>query len=116
MNNLPSIPPQDPGFQLGAPMEMNAGAQPPKFRLKKYLLFLRKFWWIPLITLVVALGVALINFLSSPPEYVSQSKLVQTERLQVPGTGQFADDPDTYFGTMTSVLQSDKLRELALSA
>lgn len=116
MNNLPSIPPQDPGFQLGAPLEMNAGTTPPKFRLKKYLHFLRKFWWIPLITLVIAVGAALVNFSSAPPEYISQSKLVQTERLQVPGTGSYADDPETYFGTMTSVLQSDRLRELALSA
>lgn len=116
MNNLPSIPPQDSGFQLGAPMEINAGTHPPKFRPKKYLHFLRKFWWIPLTTLVLALGAAMINFSTSPPEYVSQAELVQTERLLVPGTGSYADDPDTYFGTMVSVFQSDTLRELALSA
>src|SRR3984957_16570158 len=115
MSNLPSIPPRGPGFQIGAPMEINAVHQPPKFRLKKYVFFLRKFWWIPLITLVLAMVVAGTNFLVAPPEFVSVTSMWETERLQLPDGASFAENQDTYFGTMTAVLQSDTLRQLALT-
>src|ERR1700722_16349267 len=115
MSNLPSIPPRGPGFQIGAPMEINAGPQTPKFRLKKYLFFLRKFWWIPLITLILALAAAVASFLLSPPEFVSVTSMWETERLQLPDGASFAENQDTYFGTMTAVLQSDTLRQLALT-
>lgn len=114
MNNLTPIPPRGPGFQLGAPMEINAAPPPPKFRLKKYLFFLRKFWWVPLITLVLALTTVVTLFLLSPPQFVSIASLWQTERLQLPDGASFAEDADSYFGTMTAVFTSPKLRDLAI--
>jgi capsular exopolysaccharide synthesis family protein len=96
-------------------MDMNA-ARPatPKFRVKKFIFFLRKFWWIPLITLVLAVSAGIADFMSQPPEFVSQASLWQTEKLQLPDGATFAQDEDTYFGTLTAVLQSDPLRQLAL--
>jgi len=108
------MPPQDPGFQLSAPMEAHSGSPAPKFRLKKLLFFLRRFWWIPIITLMLALGSAIAHFMSQPPEFVSEASLWQTEKLQLPDGASFAQDEDTYFGTLTAVLQSDPLRQLAL--
>jgi polysaccharide biosynthesis transport protein len=115
MSNLPSIPPQEPGFQLGAPMDINAARPAPKFRLKKYLHFLRKFWWIPAITLILAVAAAAINFSMAPPEFVSYAALVQTEKLQVPGGDSFTEDSASYYGTMVQVLQSETIRQNALS-
>jgi succinoglycan biosynthesis transport protein ExoP len=114
MSNLTPIPPQDPGFQLSAPMEAPAGSPAPKFRLKKFLFFLRRFWWIPIITLILALGYSIAHFMSQPPEFVSQASLWQTEKLQLPDGASFAQDEDTYFGNLLTVLQSDPLRQLAL--
>lgn len=115
MSNLTPIPPQNSGFHLAAPMEINATPVPPKFRLKKYLFFLRKFWWIPLVTLILAVGGAIASFLLSPPQFVSSAKMWQTEKLQLPDGASFSEDAENYFGTMTSVLQSDTLRKLALA-
>jgi succinoglycan biosynthesis transport protein ExoP len=115
MNSLTPIPPRGPGFQLGAPMEINAAPPPPpKFRLKKFLFFLRKFWWIPVITLILAVGAAVTTFVLSPPEFVSVASLWQTERLQLPDGAAFAEDQDNFFGTMTAVFTSPKLADLAL--
>src|SRR5580692_9066679 len=102
MSNLTPIPPQNSGFHLAAPMEINATPVPPKFRLKKYLFFLRKFWWIPLVTLILAVGGAITNFLLSPPQFVSSAKMWQTEKLQLPDGASFSEDTENYFGTMTS--------------
>ncbi len=115
MNQLPSIPPRDPGFQLGAPMDISATATPaPKFRVKKYLHILRKFWWIPLVTLILALGAAVAEFKSEPPEFVATASMWQTEKLNLGSGAEFAEDQQTYFGTLTAVLQSGTLRDLAL--
>ena len=115
MNQLPSIPPRDPGFQLSSPMSISASAAPPpRFRAKKYLYFLRRFWWIPLITLVVAVSAAMAHFLTLPPEFVSSAYLVKTENLKVSDDTGFTEDTETYFGTMRQVLQSDALRDMAL--
>lgn len=116
MENLPSIPPRDPGFQLAAPVDINATAVPAtKFRVKKFLYFLRKFWWIPLVTLVVALGIAMALFYYSPPEFTSSAYLVQTEKLQLPEGASFTEDADSYFGTMVAVLKSSNLRDMAIA-
>lgn len=116
MNQLPSIPPQDPNFQLGAPMDVNSVVTPvPKFRLKKYLFFLRKYWWIPLITLILALAAAVGDFLHSPPEFVSYAMMLETAKLQLSQGASFDQDQDNYFGNMLTVFQSDILRQAALA-
>jgi polysaccharide biosynthesis transport protein len=114
MSNLTPIPPQDPGFQLSVPMDTHAGPAAPKFRVKKLLFFLRRFWWIPIITLVLTLGSALVHFLFQPPEFISHASLWQTEKLQLDGGASFAQDEDNYFGNLLTVLQSDPVRQLAL--
>ncbi|HEY1662531.1 MAG TPA: polysaccharide biosynthesis tyrosine autokinase [Verrucomicrobiae bacterium] len=115
MNNQPPAPFQDPGFQMGSPMEANAGAPAPKFRLKKFLISLRKFWWIPLITLMIAVGWAAIKFRVAPPIFVSSASMWQSEKLELPQGANFSEDSDTFFGNLTAVLQSDTLRQLALA-
>ncbi len=115
MNNQPPAPFPDPGFQIGSPMDTNAPAPAPKFRLKKFLFFLRKFWWIPLLTLVMALGWVLVNFRLSPPQFVSKASMLQTEKLELPQGANFSDDSDTFLGNLTQVLENPQLRELALA-
>jgi len=115
MSNLPSVPPQDPGFQLGAPMDVSTTVTPtPKFRIKKYLYFLRKFWWIPVITLILALGGAVAEFKYTPPEFTSFAMMLEAARLQLGQGTSFDQNDDTYFGNMTQVFQSDVLRQKAL--
>ena len=115
MSSLTPLPPNNPGFQVGAPVDVNAAPPPPKFRVKKFLFFLRKFWWIPLITLILALVAGVVDFLKTPPLFVSRASMWETEKLQLPDGASFAQDQDTYFGTLTAVLQSEPLREMALS-
>lgn len=114
MSSLTPIPPQDPGFQISAPMDGHAGTPAPKFRVKKLVLFLRKFWWIPIITLALTVGSAIAHFLSQPPEFISHASLWQTEKLQVDGGASFDQDGQDYFGNLLTVLQSDPVKQLAL--
>ncbi len=116
MSDLSPVP-KDSGFQLAvpAPAEFNTAPAAPKFRVKKFVVYLRKFWWIPVITLVLALGISYYNYRALPLEYTAYASMWETEKLQLPDGANFSENHDTYFGTLTAVLQSPTLRQLALA-
>lgn len=118
MNELTPVPPSDPGFQLMETMPDNHVPPPPKFRPKKLLFFLRKFWWIPLVTVVLGFGLAAVIFLRTPPVFVSYGTLVETARLKLPGgatiddSGNNAADKANYLGTQDALLRDQRLMDM----
>lgn len=114
MNDLTPVPPSDPGFQLMEPMAGNPAPAGAKFRPHKLLLFLRKFWWIPVITLTLSVGTAVFIFFHTPPIFVSYGSLWETEKLQLGAGASFSDDRNNYLGTQSALLKSDMLRQLTL--
>jgi succinoglycan biosynthesis transport protein ExoP len=115
MNNLPSIPPPDPGFQLMEPMKDGHAAPAAKLRPQKFLYFLLKFWWIPVIGMVLGTATAVIIFSLTPPIFVSSGSLWETEKLRLPDGADFADNRDNYLGTQDDLLRNKRLRDLTLA-
>jgi polysaccharide biosynthesis transport protein len=113
MNDLTPIPPADPGFQLMSPTEDQA-VPAPKFKLQKFLVFLRRFWWVPAVTLTLTLGAVVIQFFLTPPVFVSNASMWETEKLRLPDGAAFTEDPLNYFGTLSAVLRSETMKQLAL--
>ena len=56
MNN-PTPSPPDPGCKLTGSVE-DYPTPAPVFHLQKYLVFLRRYWWVPMITLTLAVSAA----------------------------------------------------------
>jgi capsular exopolysaccharide synthesis family protein len=115
MNDLIPVPPSDSGLQLMEPMAHSHASAAPKFRLQKLWLFLRKFWWIPVVTLTLSVGVAVAIFFHTPPTFVSYGSMWETEKLRLPDGAAFTEDRDNYLGTQTELLRSKMLRELTLT-
>ena len=115
MNDLVPVPPSDPGFQLMEPMQSANAAPAPKFRPQKAIFFLRKFWWIPLITLTLSGSVAVIIFFTTPPIFVSYGRLYETEKLRLPDGAAFTGDGDKYLGTQSELLSSGFMRALTVT-
>src|SRR5450432_883335 len=113
MNDLTPIPPADPGFQLMSPTDDQA-VPAPKFKLQKFLVFLRKFWWVPAVTLTLTLAAVVIQFFLTPPVFVSNASMWETEKLRLPDGAAFTEDPQNYFGTLSAVLRSETMKQLAL--
>lgn len=84
-----------------------------KFHLRKFLLAIRKFWWIILITLFLSVTGAVLNFYLTPPVFVSYAKMWQTQKLQLPEAG-FTEDTGNFFGTLNDVLKSGNVRQDAI--
>jgi uncharacterized protein involved in exopolysaccharide biosynthesis len=116
MKDLIHISSSDSGLQLLEPMKQGGQEPPaPKFRLQKLWMFLRKFWWIPVITLTLSLGVAVVVFLRTAPIFYSVGSLWETEKLRLPDGAAFTEDRDRDLGTQEDVLRSKVLRDLTLA-
>lgn len=115
MKDLIPVSPSDSSFQLLEPMANNPAPAAKKFRVQKFLLFLRKFWWIPVVTLTLGIGTAIAIFFHTPPTFVSYGSLWETEKLRMPDGAAFTDDRDNYLGTLSDVLRSEMLREMTLT-
>jgi capsular exopolysaccharide synthesis family protein len=107
----PALPDQ---FQLFNQPEFEAPVRP-KFRWHKFLGFFKIYWWLPLVTLVLALVLALVDVWFMPPSYTSQASMWETVKLQLPEGSIFSEDMETFVGTQTDVLQSSRIRELVLT-
>jgi len=103
------------------PMSNSHAPAAPKFRPQKFLFFLRKFWWMPVVGMVLGFGIAVAKFFRTPPIFVSSGSMSESARLQLPGGAGFSDDQansserDTYLGTQTELLRDPALRELTLN-
>ena len=98
---------------MARPDGYNAPASP--IRIQRLLVFLRRFWWVPILTLLCSLGAATGYILWAPPTYVSTATLFETEKLRLPEGPTFIEDVQNYYGTQMELLQSSRLQSLALT-
>jgi capsular exopolysaccharide synthesis family protein len=113
MNQLPPSSPYGPDSQAYDPVESVPVSPQKKFHLRKFLLAVRKFWWIVVLTLFLSATGAALNFYLTPPVFVSYAKMWQTQKLQLPEAG-FTEDTEKFFGTFKDVLKSDDVRQNAI--
>lgn len=110
----PARPTPDPGFQID-PMDEDSMAPASHFQVQRLLIFLRKYWWIPVLTLVFSLGAWAGYVLLKPPTFVSKARMWETVKVRLPEGGLFSEDVQNFLGTQTELLQSTTLRESALA-
>ncbi len=112
--NTSTPPPPEPGCDLIGPPD-DYSAPPPPFRIRKFLAFLRKYWWVPALTLTLSLGAAAAYFLLAPPTFVSQAAMWETEKMNLSEGASFTEDQQNYLGTQTELLRSGRMRQLTLA-
>jgi len=95
------------------PMETEAETGSP-LQIRRFFVFLKHYWWVPVTTLVVSLGLVLVYLAFAAPTYLSVARVWETEKLQVPGGAAFTGDLANYYGTQIELLRSSTMRQLAL--
>jgi capsular exopolysaccharide synthesis family protein len=70
---------------------------------------------VPVLTLTLALGAAIVYFLLAPPTFVSSAAMWETEKMRLPEGALFTEDPQNYLGTQTELLRSGRMRQLTLA-
>jgi polysaccharide biosynthesis transport protein len=87
---------------------------PPSQGSRRFFVFLRRFWWIPTITLLLMIGGAVCFIVWAPPVFVSSAAMWETEHLHLSEGALFTDDPQTYIGTQIELLKSGRMWEAAI--
>jgi capsular exopolysaccharide synthesis family protein len=90
---------------------------PPALRFRRYLILLRKKWWIVLLSLSLCSVLAAAYILWWPETYVSYAHLWSMGRtgLRLPEGGTYEEDAQTSGGTQVELLQSGRMNERAFN-
>ena len=109
------MPPVPPGHDYPSPGPTDDyGAGGSSGGVRRFLVFLRKYWWVPLLTLLLASGAAIAWIVLAPPVYVSSAAMWQTEHLHISEGALFTEDASTYIGTQIEVLRSARMGQAAI--
>ncbi len=111
---MPLIPAPDQDLQLAGPMD-DPGAARTTLRVRRFLIFLLKFWWIPVLTLAVGIVIEAAYVHWKQPSFVSRASMWETMKLTLPEGDVFSEDVQDYMGTLSGLLQSETLRQNALT-
>ncbi|MGD1086816.1 MAG: hypothetical protein ABSA47_18930, partial [Verrucomicrobiota bacterium] len=82
--------------------------------MNRFFVFLRRYWWVPALTLLLGIGGAAAFIVWAPPVYVSSASMWETERLHLSEGSLFTEDPQTYIGTQMEVLKSGRMWQAAM--
>jgi polysaccharide biosynthesis transport protein len=84
-------------------------------RMQRLFAFLLKYWWVPVLTLTLGLSAGIAYLRWMPPSFVSIARMWEPERVRLPEGTLFSEDMQNFIGTQSELLQSSKLRGLALA-
>ena len=108
------LPAPEQDFQPGGPIE-EPGASGTFFKVRRYLSFLLKYWWIPVTTLVIGLAAEAAYVYWKEPTFVSKASMWETLKMRLPEGEFFSEDMQNMAGTLAGFLQSETMRQAALA-
>jgi capsular exopolysaccharide synthesis family protein len=82
---------------------------------RRRLAFVRRYWWVTVLTVMAAVGGAIAYLRGQPPTFVSGARLWETEKLRLPEGAAFSEDVQNYYGTQVELLRSEKMAQGALA-
>ena len=97
---------------------VNEGTHHASLKIQRLLAFLRSYWWVPCLTLMLSVSAA-VTFLHAfaPPVFVSRASMWEGVKIHLPGDSSlFSEDLQTYLGTQVEALKSPKIQGLALAS
>jgi polysaccharide biosynthesis transport protein len=109
-----SMPVQEASYQQYASMDDSGVPEASPIRTQRLLRFLLKYWWLPILTLILSVSASVVYVLRMPPTYVSVGRLWETEKLRLSEGAAFTEDLQNFYGTQIELLQSDRMRRLVL--
>ena len=112
--NTPLLPAPDQDLQLAGPVD-DPGATGTSLRVRRFLTFLPKYWWVLVVTLAIGLAIEAGYVHWKEPAFVSKASMWETLKLRLPEGGVFSEDMQNYMGTLSGLLQSETLRQQALA-
>jgi len=79
----------------------------------RFFLALRKYWWIPFLTISTGLAVAAWFISQWPPSYLSQSRMVVSGKINIKEDAAYTEDLINFFGTQIQLMTSGEVQQRA---
>ena len=84
------------------------------WRGERFVHFLQRMWWIPVITLVLAIiGQFVFNYFRPSPA-VAKAHMLVGGKIKIPDGGLYAEEWQNFFGTQIELMKSEKINRRAL--
>jgi hypothetical protein len=80
---------------------------------RRYLLFLRKWWWIPGLTALIGAGLQAFLLSREPDQYASVARMWVSGKLQLPEGRLYQEEVQNFFGTQIALMQGGRVVERA---
>lgn len=80
---------------------------------QRYKYMLQNWWWIPLLTTAIGLGLQAWLVLSAPPKYQSNGRLMVSGKIALPDGAIYSEEAANFFGTQLELLQSGEVARRA---
>jgi polysaccharide biosynthesis transport protein len=80
---------------------------------QRYKYMLQNWWWIPLLTTAIGLGLQSWVVLSAPPQYQASGRLMVSGKISVPDGAMYTEEAANFFGTQLELLQSGEVARRA---
>ena len=80
---------------------------------QRYKYMLQNWWWIPLLTTAIGLGLQAWVVLSAPPQYQASGRLMVSGKISVPDGAMYTEEAANFFGTQLELLQSGEVARRA---
>ncbi len=90
-------------------------AHAPGARLPRLLGFLRRMWWVPVLTLAITVGGTAFYLTFQPVIYASSARLWVSGKLHIPEGSLYSEELQFFFGTQVELMQSEKIQQRALA-
>lgn len=68
-----------------------------------------RFWWIPVLTLVLSVGIQWFLLKQVPPAFESMGKMIVNVKLSIPDANVYSEDVNNFLGTQVALMESDSV-------
>jgi polysaccharide biosynthesis transport protein len=79
-------------------------------QLHQYKKLLSRYWWLPLLTFVLSVGIEWFLLKRAPLAFVSAGRMMVSVRITVPNANVYSEEINNFFGTQVALMQSDSVR------
>jgi len=81
----------------------------------RYLLLLKRHWWVPLFTTSICLGAAAWYLSQLPPAFLSQGRMMVSGKINLPENGGtiYSEDLMNFYGTQIELMESELVQSRA---
>jgi len=102
---------QEPTTTVGA--QQHERAEILQLTFQRYRYMLQNWWWIPLLTTAIGLGLQAWVVLSAPPQYQASGRLMMSGKIALPDGAVYSEEAANFFGTQLELLQSTEVARRA---